>query len=105
MSGYLVEHAVILGLMVLYLVFCLGVGWYFRNRAAAGVKAFYVARREIPGWVVSLAFFSTFASTNTYIGQAGKSFQYGLSWAWVGFIWAIFCVISPFRNVPSQFRN
>ena len=38
--------------------------------------------REIPGWVVSLAFFSTFASTNTYIGQAGKAFQFGLSWAW-----------------------
>ena len=94
MSDYLVEHATILGLMLVYLVFCLGVGWYFRNRAAAGVKAFYVAKREIPGWVVSLAFFSTFASTNTYIGQAGKSFQYGLSWAWVGFIWAIFCVIS-----------
>ena len=94
MSEYLVDHAVILGLMTLYLVFCLGVGWYFRSRAAAGVKAFYVAKREIPGWVVSLAFFSTFASTNTYIGQAGKAFQYGLSWAWVGFIWAIFCVIS-----------
>jgi len=44
--------------------------------------------------VVSLAFFSTSASTNTYIGQAGKSFQYGLSWAWMGLIWTIFCIIS-----------
>ena len=94
MSEYLAEHATILGLMSLYLVFCLAVGWYFKSRAAAGVKAFYVAKREIPGWVVSLAFFSTFASTNTYIGQAGKAFQYGLSWAWVGLFWAIFCVIS-----------
>ena len=94
MSVYLAEHSVILGLMTLYLVFCLGVGWYFRSRAAAGVRAYYVARREISGWVVSLAFFSTFASTNTYIGQAGKAFQYGLSWAWVGLFWAIFCVIS-----------
>ena len=79
MSKYLVEHAAILGMMILYLVFCLGVGWYFKSKAAAGVKAFYVAKREIPGWVVSLVFFSTFASTNTYIGQAGKDFQYGLS--------------------------
>ena len=47
------------------------------------MESFYVARREIPGWVVSLAFFQTFESTNTYIGQAGKSFQFGLSWAWV----------------------
>ena len=94
MSDYLAGHATILGLMSLYLAFCLAVGWYFKSKAAAGVKAFYVAKREIPGWVVSLAFFSTFASTNTYIGQAGKAFQYGLSWAWVGLFWAIFCVIS-----------
>ena len=46
------------------------------------MESFYVASREIPGWVVSLAFFQTFASTNTYIGQAGKSIQFGLSWAW-----------------------
>ena len=94
MSEYLIEHGIILGLMALYLIFCLGVGWYFKSKAAEGVKAYYVAKREIPGWVVSLAFFSTFASTNTYIGQAGKAFQYGLSWAWVGLFWAIFCVIS-----------
>ena len=94
MSEYLIEHGIILVLMALYLIFCLGVGWYFKSKAAEGVKAYYVAKREIPGWVVSLAFFSTFASTNTYIGQAGKAFQYGLSWAWVGLFWAIFCVIS-----------
>ena len=51
-------------------------------------------KREIPGWVISLAFFSTSASTNTYIGQAGKSFKYGLSWAWMGLIWTVFCIIS-----------
>ena len=48
MSKYLVEHATILGMMILYLAFCLGVGWYFKSKAAAGVKAFYVAKREIP---------------------------------------------------------
>lgn len=58
-------------LTFVYLVFCLSVGWYFREKASAGVESFYVAKREIPGWVISLAFFSTFASTNTFIGQAG----------------------------------
>ena len=104
MSEYLAEHATILVLMTLYLIFCLGVGWYFKSKAAAGVNAYYVAKREIPGWVVSLAFFSTFASTNTYIGQAGKAFQYGLSWAWVGLFWAIFCVISWLALGPRM-RN
>jgi len=108
---YLLEHGPILGLMFLYLVFCLGVGWHFKHKAGKGVQAYYVAKREIPGWVVSLAFFSTFASTNTYIGQAGKAFQYGLSWAWVGLFWAIFCVISwlvlgpKMRNQTAALRS
>ncbi len=48
----------------------------------------------MPGWVVSLAFFSTFASTNTYIGQAGQAFASGLSWVWVGVLWTVFCMVS-----------
>ena len=92
--AYLSEHYFILLLMLAYLILCLGIGWYFKAKASQGLNEFYIAKREIPGWVVSLAFFSTFASTNTYIGQAGKSFQYGLSWAWVGLFWAIFCVLS-----------
>jgi SSS family transporter len=91
---YLQENYFVLFLTLLYVGGCLYVGWYFKQRAAAGVADYYVAKRQIPGWVVSLAFFSTSASTNTYIGQAGKSFQYGLSWAWMGFIWTIFCIIS-----------
>jgi len=94
MMSYVTEHGVVLSFLFLYVVFCLYLGWYFRKKAQEGIGEYYVAKREIPGWVVSLAFFSTFASTNTYIGQAGMSFQYGLSWAWVGLIWTIFCIIS-----------
>lgn len=92
--SYLIDNWIILALMTVYLTFCLGVGWYFRAKANRGVTDFYLAKREIPGWVVSLAFFSTFASTNTYIGQAGKAFSAGLSWAWVGVFWTFFCIIS-----------
>lgn len=77
-----------------YLVVCVWIGWYFQQRASRGVSDFYVAKRQIPGWVVSLAFFSTFASTNTYIGQAGQAFAAGLSWAWVGVFWTVFCILS-----------
>ncbi len=105
MTAYLADHWVILLLTAVYLVFCLWVGWYFRKRAAMGVESFYVAKREIPGWVVSLAFFSTFASTNTYIGQAGKSFQFGLSWAWVGLFWVAFCIISWLVLGPRMRRQ
>ena len=91
---YLVKNWIVLLLLLAYGGFCLAVGWYFKRRAAHGVEDYYVAKRNIPGWVVSLAFFSTFASTNTYIGQAGKAFEAGLSWAWVGVFWTIFCIIS-----------
>tara|TARA_R110002167_G_scaffold231328_7_gene436560 strand:+ start:1016 stop:2539 length:1524 start_codon:yes stop_codon:yes gene_type:complete len=91
---YFGEHYVTLILTTIYVGGCLYVGWYFKKKASSDVEGYYLAKREIPGWVISLAFFSTSASTNTYIGQAGKSFQYGLSWAWMGFIWTIFCILS-----------
>ncbi|MEX0289857.1 MAG: sodium:solute symporter [Flavobacteriaceae bacterium] len=91
---YLKEHYVTLLLTALYVGGCLYIGWYFKKKASRGIEGYYLAKREITGWVISLAFFSTSASTNTYIGQAGKSFQYGLSWAWMGFIWTLFCIIS-----------
>ncbi|MFX0556076.1 sodium:solute symporter family protein [Maribacter sp. CXY002] len=91
---YFFEHYVTLILTTIYVGGCLYIGWFFKKKASQGVEGFYVAKREIPGWVISLAFFSTSASTNTYIGQAGKSFEYGLSWAWMGLIWTFFCIIS-----------
>lgn len=94
MLDYLSKHFLVLLLTTIYVGGCLYIGWYFKKKASEGVEGYYIAKREIPGWVISLAFFSTSASTNTYIGQAGKSFQYGLSWAWMGLIWTVFCVIS-----------
>ena len=94
MSAYLQDHYLTIILILIYVGGCIYIGWHFKKKAAEGVEGYYVAKRSIPGWVISLAFFSTSASTNTYIGQAGKSFQYGLSWAWMAFIWTIFCVIS-----------
>lgn len=91
---YLAEHWLVLLLILAYLCVCLGIGWSLKAKASRGVEEYFVAKREIPGWVVSLAFFSTFASTNTYIGQAGQAFAAGLSWAWVGVFWTLFCMIS-----------
>lgn len=90
----LIEHWPVLSALLVYLAVCVGIGWHFRRRASRGVDEFYVAKRSVPGWVVSLAFFSTFASTNTYIGQAGQAFASGLSWAWVGVLWTVFCMVS-----------
>jgi Na+/proline symporter len=88
------SHIAVLVTLTVYLAVCFGIGWHFRRRASQDVSSYYVAKREAPGWVVSLAFFSTFISTNTYIGQAGEAFAAGLSWAWVGVFWTVFCMMS-----------
>lgn len=49
-------------------------------RASASVAGYYVGARDMSGPVIGLSFFATFASTNSYIGHAGKGYEYGLAW-------------------------
>ena len=44
------------------------------------MTGYYVGNREMSGVVVGVSFFATFASTNTYIGHAGKAYEYGVAW-------------------------
>ena len=54
--------------------------------AVAGLKAsktidgYYVGSRNMSGPLIGLSFFATFASTNSYIGHAGKGYDFGLAW-------------------------
>ena len=59
MTAYLADNGAIVALTIVYVLFTLYIGWYFKQKASSGVKEFYLAKREIPGWVISLAFFST----------------------------------------------
>ncbi|MDA1074845.1 MAG: hypothetical protein O3A63_08830, partial [Proteobacteria bacterium] len=45
-----------------------------------GLAGFYVGGRSLGGLVVGVSFFATFASTNTYVGNAGKAYEYGVAW-------------------------
>ena len=45
---------------------------YLGSKASQGMSGYYVGNREMSGVVVGISFFATFASTNTYIGHAGK---------------------------------
>jgi SSS family transporter len=35
---------------------------------------------KLGGWVIALSFYATYVSTNTFVGQAGKSWDAGLIW-------------------------
>ena len=81
---------------------------YLGSKASRGMAGYYVGNREMSGVVVGVSFFATFASTNTYIGHAGKGYEYGVAWftmaillilfSWVSWRW----IGSPLRRFASQ---
>lgn len=81
---------------------------YLGSRASRGMAGYYVGNREMGGVVVGISFFATFASTNTYIGHAGKSYQYGVAWFTMAFLLVFFSWVSwrwigaPLRRFASQ---
>ena len=46
------------------------------------------------GFVVGVSFFATFASTNTYIGNAGKGYEYGMPWLITALVMVLFTYLS-----------
>lgn len=61
---------------------------------------YYVGGRGLGGTAVGVSFFATFASTNSYIGHAGKGYEYGLPWMTMAvlivlFTWISWTVVAP----------
>ncbi len=69
-------------------------------RSSGSVTDFYVGGRSLGGFVVGVSFFATFASTNSYIGHAGKGYEYGLPWMVMAvfivlFTWLSWSLVAP----------
>ena len=92
MSGF-VEHWIASSLLVIY-VSELFYNAYVGNNAATGVGGYYVGNRQLGGTVVGISFFATFASTNTFIGHAGKGYDYGVAWFTMAVLLVIFSWMS-----------
>lgn len=81
---------------------------YLGSRASAGIADYYVGGRNMGGVMIGISFFATFASTNSYIGHAGKGYAYGLPWmimavSLVFFTWASWRWVGPsLRRFASQ---
>ncbi len=61
---------------------------------------YYVGGRSLGGVVVGISFFATFASTNSYIGHAGKGYEYGMPWMTMAvfiilFTWLSWTTVAP----------
>ena len=91
--SWFVEHWIASSLLVIY-VSVLFYNAYVGNKAATGVGGYYVGNRELGGTVVGISFFATFASTNTFIGHAGKGYDYGVAWFTMAVLLVIFSWMS-----------
>ena len=95
---WLFKHWLLILLLVLYTGVLLN-NAYRGASASKGVSDFFVGGRRMGGIAIGVSFYATFASTNSYIGHAGKAYAYGapwlimaamlvfftyLSWRWIG---------------------
>ena len=91
--SWLSEHwlaAVLLVVYTLVLLYHAHVG----RRESHNMRDYYVGGRNLGGVVVGISFFATFASTNSYIGHAGKGYEYGLPWMTLAVLIVIFTYVS-----------
>ena len=79
MTQWIAEHwlaVLLLGLYTCVLMYNAIAGL----RASKSLGGYYVGNRTMSGPLIGLSFFATYASTNSYIGHAGKGYDYGLAW-------------------------
>ncbi len=97
------EHWLAGLLMVLYtgvLLYNARVG----QRQSRSMADYYVGGRNMGGIVVGVSFFATFASTNSYIGHAGKGYEYGLPWMTMPVFIVVFTFLS-WSSVAPRLRR
>ncbi|MCP5179252.1 MAG: hypothetical protein H6994_05180 [Pseudomonadales bacterium] len=100
--SWVAEHWVLVGLFAVYTTFLL------RNAATGGAQArdasgYFVGGRKLGGVAVGISFFATFASTNSYVGHAGKSYAWGLPWLTLAVLIVLFTWLS-WRAVAPRMR-
>lgn len=73
------EYWMVHSLLALYTVMLAHHAWT-GNRSTKGLADYYVGGRNMGGWVIGLSFFATYASTNSFVGFAGRTYDWGIPW-------------------------
>ena len=73
---------------------------WIANRGTRNLEDYLVAGRGLGGWVVALSSYATFVSTNTFIGQAGKSWDVGIIWYCKAIVFGLLCYLSWYLVAP-----
>ena len=101
--NWLYDHWLAAALLAAYT----GVLFYNANvgrRASESLGDYYVGGRSMGGVAVGVSFFATFASTNSYIGHAGKGYEYGLPWLTMPVLIILFTGLSWVFVAPRMRR-
>ena len=73
-------------------------------RAGKTASGFFIGGRRLGGAAIGVSFYATFASTNSYVGNAGKGYEYGLPWLIVAAMMVLFAWLS-WRLVAPRMRR
>jgi SSS family solute:Na+ symporter len=114
-GGFMTLHAVDYLILVLYLGFVLGIGWYLK-RTVSTSSDFLTSGRSLPVWITSLAFVAANLGAQELIGMCASGAKYGIMTShfyWVGAIPAMVFMgvfMMPFyfgsraRSVPEYLK-
>ena len=101
--GWWAEHWLAGALLLVYTALLLHHANFGRRRAK-GVSGYYVGGRNAGGFVIGVSFFATYASTNSYVGNAGKGYEYGLAWLIMAGVMVLFTWLSWTAVAPRMRR-
>jgi SSS family transporter len=76
---WLREHVIALAFIALYLGMVAWHAWLGQQRSRS-MADFLVGGRGLGGVVIALSFYATFVSSVTFVGHAGRSYEYGPTW-------------------------
>ena len=75
------------------------------SRKTHSLSDYLVAGRSLGGVIIAFSFYATFVSTNSFIGQAGESWEAGLAWWLKVGIYGPLCWLSWLLVAPRFYRR
>ena len=91
--SWIAEHWFVLALFLAYSLVLLYNG-LIGSRSSETVTDYYVGGRNMGGVAIGISFYATYASTNSFIGNAGQGYTYGLPWLLMVAFMFTFAIIS-----------
>ena len=70
-------------IIIAYLVFALGVGFYFRKRASKNLSEFLLGGRSLPWYLAGMSMVATTFAADTPLWVTEKVAQHGISGNWL----------------------